>query len=292
MDVVITYVDGNDPCWKVDYEKFTEVPVMAKRFRDWGTLRYLLRGIEKFMPFVGRVHLVVSHKTQVPVWSDTDQLNIVLHEQIIPKEFLPTFNSTAIEMFLHRIPGLDEQYLYFNDDMFPVCPCKETDFFLDGKAYMGMATNLFATGLYKQQCRNADRLARTISGKSISRRFVRPQHICSPMIKSACEEGYAKAEQQILHSISRLREPYNLNQYFFLDFMYHTERLISRKISNKHFSTAIYSAERISSFIKNPDRKFCCINDVRMSEDKFSYYRDVIIEAFEYRLPDKSRFEK
>ena len=120
MDVVITYVDGNDPCWKVDYEKFTEVPVMAKRFRDWGTLRYLLRGIEKFMPFVGRVHLVVSHKTQVPVWSDTDQLNIVLHEQIIPKEFLPTFNSTAIEMFLHRIPGLDEQYLYFNDDMFPV----------------------------------------------------------------------------------------------------------------------------------------------------------------------------
>ena len=39
MDIVITYVDGNDPVWKKDYEKYTEVPVMEKRFRDWGTLK-------------------------------------------------------------------------------------------------------------------------------------------------------------------------------------------------------------------------------------------------------------
>ena len=43
MDIVITYVDGNDPVWKKDYEKYTNVPVMEKRFRDWGTLKYLLR---------------------------------------------------------------------------------------------------------------------------------------------------------------------------------------------------------------------------------------------------------
>ena len=47
MDIVITYVDGNDPVWKKDYEKHTNVPVMQKRFRDWGTLKYLLRGIER-----------------------------------------------------------------------------------------------------------------------------------------------------------------------------------------------------------------------------------------------------
>jgi hypothetical protein len=137
MDAVITYVDGNDPVWKRDYEKTTNVPVMQKRFRDWGTLKYLLRGIESRMPFIRNVYLVVSHPSQVPVWVNQEQLKIVLHKDIIPEEFLPTFNCNPIEMHLHRIPGLDEQYLYFNDDMFPVGDCKSEDFFRDGKAVIG-----------------------------------------------------------------------------------------------------------------------------------------------------------
>ena len=119
MDIVITYVDGNDPVWKQDYEKYTNVPVMQKRFRDWGTLKYLLRGIEVNMPFIRNVYLVVSHPSQVPQWADTQNLKIVLHKDIIPEEYLPTFNCNPIEMHLHRIDGLDEEYLYFNDDMFP-----------------------------------------------------------------------------------------------------------------------------------------------------------------------------
>ena len=103
MDIVITYVDGNDPYWKQDYEKYTNVPVMQKRFRDWGTLKYLLRGIEVNMPFVRNVFLVVSHPSQVPEWVDRDNLRIVLHKDIIPAEYLPVFNSNPIEMHIHRI---------------------------------------------------------------------------------------------------------------------------------------------------------------------------------------------
>ena len=58
MDIVITYVDGNDPVWKQDYEKYTNVPVMQKRFRDWGTLKYLLRGIQSKMPFIKKVKVI------------------------------------------------------------------------------------------------------------------------------------------------------------------------------------------------------------------------------------------
>ena len=89
MDIVITYVDGNDPVWQADYEKFAEVPVLAKRFRDWGTLKYLLRGVEQHMPFVRKAHLVVSHISQVPDWVDTDNVNVVLHKDIIPEDYLP-----------------------------------------------------------------------------------------------------------------------------------------------------------------------------------------------------------
>ncbi|MBQ9722521.1 MAG: hypothetical protein IJV84_03260 [Bacteroidales bacterium] len=291
MDAVITYVDGNDPAWKRDYERYTHVPVMEKRYRDWGTLKYLLRGIETCMPFVRNVYLVVSHESQVPQWADTANLKIVLHRDIIPEEYLPTFNSTAIEMFLHKIEGLNEQFIYFNDDMFPVRTCTEEDFFRDGKARLGMTNHLFASGLYKIQCRNSDRLARKALGLSPSCLFVRPQHICSPMLRSECENAFRAVTDEVLTSISRLREPKNLNQYFYLDYMYHGGKLVAEKISNKHFSTAVASAEKISAFIMEPYRTFCCINDVRMSEEKFNNMRKAIVEAFEVRFPLKSVFE-
>ena len=52
MDAVITYVDGLDPVWQRQYAEAIHRPALSKRYRDWGLLPYLLRGIEQFMPFV------------------------------------------------------------------------------------------------------------------------------------------------------------------------------------------------------------------------------------------------
>lgn len=71
------------------------------------------------MPFVKTVHLVVSNIEQVPAWIDKSKVHVVLHKEIIPACLLPTFNSTTIEMFLHKIPGLAEHFIYSNDDTFP-----------------------------------------------------------------------------------------------------------------------------------------------------------------------------
>ena len=293
MDIVITYVDGNDPVWKQDYEKTTNVPVMEKRFRDWGTLKYLLRGIQTKMPFIRNVYLVVSHPSQVPQWVDQDELKIVLHKDIIPEEFLPTFNCNPIEMHLHRIQGMDEEYIYFNDDMFPVGDCKPEDFFRDGKPVIGYYTHLFASGMYKKICRNSDRLARKALGMKKSCFFTRPQHICSPMLKSQCDELYAKVEDEIRKtSAERTRTEENLNQYLFLDYMNYKGMVIRKKISNKHFSVAIASADSLRDFLHNPTRNLVCINDVRLSESRYETLRGAILNAFESAFPDKSRFEK
>ena len=75
MDIVITYVNGLDPEWQKDYEKHTNTPILEKRFRDWGTLKYLMRGIEKNMPFIRKVHLVVSQESQLPEWIDPANVN-------------------------------------------------------------------------------------------------------------------------------------------------------------------------------------------------------------------------
>lgn len=293
MDVVITYVDGNDPVWQQDYQKYTNVPVMQKRFRDWGTLKYLLRGIEVNMPFIRNVYLVVSHPSQVPAWADTSNLKIVLHEDIIPEEYLPTFNCNPIELHLHRIEGLDDEYLYFNDDMYPVGKCVPEDFFEGGKAKIGYYKHLLAFGMYKKICKNSDRLARKALGMSSSIWFVRPQHIPSPMIRQECDMLYSLVKDEVHKtSASRTRTEDNLNQYLFLDYMYYKGRLVSEAISNKHISVALTSVSRLKEAILQPKGKMLCVNDVHLSDRRYEELRSAMLEAFEKKFPQKSRFEK
>ena len=291
MDIVITYVNGLDPEWQRDYEKYTNVTILEKRFRDWGTLHYLFRGIEVNMPFIRKVHLVVSQESQVPDWVNRQQVNVVLHKDIIPEEFLPTFNCNPIEMHLHRIKDLDEEYLYFNDDIFPMIECKPTDFFREGRGVLGMSRHLFGSDMFKTICRNSDGMARQALGLPSSWFFLRPQHICTPMLKSECEAVYTKLEPQIRASMSRVRASQNLNQYLFLDYMYLKGKLINERLSKKHFSVGITSSRKLQKFIMNPNRKLVCINDVKLSEKRYEKLRKTMLDAFEAKFPKKSKFE-
>ena len=292
MDVVITYVNGMDPLWQKDYVEYTNTPILEKRFRDWGTLRYLMRGIAVNMPFIRKVHLIVARDSQVPEWVNREQVNVVLHKDIIPEEFLPTFNSTPIEMHLHRIKDLDEEYMYFNDDIFPMLPCKKSDFFSDGKCYLGMSHHLFAFDMFKKICRNSDHFARKLLNRNNKLFFLRPQHVCTPMLKSECEALYNLAEDEIRRtSASRTRTAENLNQYLFLDYMNYKGLVINEKISNKHFSVSVASPAKLRSFLKNPDTDLVCINDVKLSESRYESLRDAVLEAFDSVFPEKSKYE-
>ena len=273
MDAVITYVDGLDPEWQESYRTSIGGPSKGKQYRDWGTLRYLLRGIERHLPFVRNVYLVV------------------LHRDIIPEEFLPVFSSSAIEMFLHRIPGLDEEFLYLNDDFFPLRDCKPDYFFRDGKAATSFHKHILARGMYKHHCRNCDRVAREAAGLGPAMLYRRPQHTCGALLRSVCEELWAREGERINASISPLRREDNFNYYIFSDYAFYTGRTFNRKVSNRHFSTAVASMDRVCSFLEKPSSDFACINDVDMSEDKFQLYRKRILEAFERAFPEKSRFE-
>ena len=140
IDIVITWVDGNDPEWRSEKnktrygkEQLAETDDREERFRDWENLRYWFRGIENCAPWVRKVHFVTwGH---LPKWLNTKhpKLNIVRHTDYIPSGFLPTFNSHTIEWNMHRIPGLSEQFVYFNDDMFLLKRTDETDFFRNGR---------------------------------------------------------------------------------------------------------------------------------------------------------------
>lgn len=291
MDAVITYVNGLDPEWQRSYAAFAGEPVLEKRYRDWGTLRYLFRALEKNTPFFESIHLVVASPSQVPSWVNRERVHVVLHSDIIPEEYLPCFSASMIEMFLHRIPGLSGQYVYFNDDLFPVRPMKESSFFRDGRAVKKLSRQLLALNDFKILARDSDRLARRMAGAPRSLFYLRPQHTCTPFLRSRCEELFAAAEKDILSSLSRTRRRGNFNQYLFSDYIFFKGDGISERMSGRHFSLAVADAGKICAFLRNPDRDMVCINDVQMSPERYESIRSALLETFSEILPEKSVYE-
>ncbi len=132
VDAVYTWVDGTDPAWTrrrddrlaaLD-DAWSPESAASSRHVPHDELRYSLRSLETFAPWIRRIFLVTDG--QRPDWLvDHPRLTVVDHREILPPEALPTFNSHAIETGLHRVPGLAEHFLYLNDDFFlgrPVGP--------------------------------------------------------------------------------------------------------------------------------------------------------------------------
>ena len=128
IDLVYTWVDGSDPNWIRNKNKFLEISKTKindneksnKRFINTNELKYSLRGVYKYLPWVNKIYIVVADG-QIPQWLNINhpKIQLIKHSQIFPnKEDLPTFNSHAIECHLHRIPNLTENYIYINDDVF------------------------------------------------------------------------------------------------------------------------------------------------------------------------------
>lgn len=292
MDLVLAYVDGNDPQWQADYAEYVGGKPLGKRFRDWGTLPFLLRGVERNMPFVQRVFLVVARESQVPAWVDRSTVRVVLHRDFIPERYLPLFNASSIELFLPRIPDLGERFLYFNDDIFPVLPLQEGDFFVDGKPAKGYAKQLFALGAFQRLSRNADRLACRVSLQRPGPGYLRPQHCCTPLRRSECLKILERVERELPALVSRVRADGNVNQYFFSDVLLREGKAVNRRLSCRHFSLAATSPGRLDAFLANPDRKLVCINDVEMSKSRFDLLRKTLLSALSRRFPTPSRFER
>ena len=143
IDAVYTWVNGSDPVWLKEMlfyksqldSKRNELSdsvdsFSQSRFRDNDELRYSLRSIEKFAPWIRKIFIVTNG--QVPSWLDLSnpKVQIITHDQIFQnKSQLPTFSSAAIELNLHRIPGISDYFIYFNDDVFLGQPVYPYDFY-------------------------------------------------------------------------------------------------------------------------------------------------------------------
>lgn len=137
IDMVYCWCDGNDPEFqkRKNYYLAKEKgehdsdSVGNHRFVDNEELRYSLRSLNMYAPWIHHVYIVTDR--QVPKWLNTDyeKVTVVDHSEIMPKEIIPCFSSPIIEQYITNIPELSECFLYGNDDMFFGRPIKPEFFF-------------------------------------------------------------------------------------------------------------------------------------------------------------------
>lgn len=226
IDFVVPYVNNQDNVWRDTYIKFCQKNNLKDRIVDligarYGGLTYIyyqLKLVNKNMPWINKIFLLLSNKEQIDKSKLPSNVEIVYHEQFIPFVFRPTFNSTTIEMFLWNIPNLGEYFIYANDDMLPTGKLEPKDFFENGKIKIGWREDEWALfqNMYSCQCHNGQvAITRRLKAEYSENLLLRPLHSFTPMIKSHCKESYDLIKDLINPHIRAFRTMYQYNQYIY-----------------------------------------------------------------------------
>lgn len=323
IDVVMIWVDGNDPDWINDFNKYRSNNAgdkRANRFRDWDNLKYWFRGIDKFMPWVRKVHFVTCG--HYPNWLNLNspKLHFVKHSDYIPCEYLPTFNANTIELNLHRIEGLSEKFIYFNDDMFVIAPVDKERFFKnDLPCDMGVHTALICNGIGHIVYNDIEIINRHFNKKDVIKKdffkyfnlrygkellkniciapwpqitgFVNP-HTAAPFLKSTFVNVWRK-EESVLHRTCqhKFRTNEDVNQYLFRFWQICSGHFYPINVRKNTAQIAILknNLNEIKQYITTQSKNIICLHDEVNSD--FEYCKNKIIDYFEAILPEKSSFE-
>ncbi|MCR5546584.1 MAG: Stealth CR1 domain-containing protein [Lachnospiraceae bacterium] len=330
IDIVVLWVDGNDPKWQKEKQQYEQMELHGEnhnqRYRDFGLMPYWFRGMEENLDWIGKIYFVTwGH---VPSWLNTEhqKLEIVYHEDIVPKEYLPLFNSDAIEIFVKNIKGLSEQFLYFNDDMFLMQKTSVDRFYKHGLpkdmlAFQPVVANESDETMPYITLNNAMSLAHHFKKREgvkahpshyfhigypllyffynlLELGFPRytafyTVHGPSPMLKSVYEEVWEKEREALERTARhRFRSKEDISQYLFREWAKLSGKFVPY---NSHKDLTYFNLgekdEALYNEIQTRKNLFLCINDSNAKID-FEGTKIRLKEAFEVAFPQKSSFEK
>ena len=326
IDFVLPWVDDSDPTWQQslrEYAQSEKGDARPVRFRDWGTLKYWFRGVEKFAPWVNNIYFITCG--HYPDWLNINhpKLRFLKHSDYIPEKYLPTFCSHTIELNLHRIESLSERFVYFNDDTFIVDRIKPERFFVNDKVrdiavlaasqprgnirdYIMANTTGFInrffdkTEVFKKNPRGwfspcyGKLLLRTIalSPYPAFTGFYNP-HLPNPFFKTTLKEVWDLDFQTLDQTCShKFRDYRNVNQYVCR--YYQLVKGLFEPI-NPWKTSATYHINnneiltKALEVITNQKKAIICVNDGDKTD--FEHSKPLLCEAFDKILPDKCSFE-
>lgn len=327
IDFVITWVDSNDPAWQKEFKTYLPQSqytddVRYIRYRCWENLRYWFRGVEKFAPWVNRVHLVTCG--QIPEWLNMNapKLNFIKHSDYIPEEYLPTFNSDTIILNLHRIKGLSEHFVFFDDDMFLIDKVGQEQFFRNGLPCDKAAFNALSPSsnfthnvvndinIINVSFKKYEMLRKYFwkwfspqAGTKLLRTlFLLPwphftgfydPHLPQVFLKSTFEEVWEKHEDVLLRTTAaRFRGIADVTSWLFRYWQLAKGDFVPLNVNRDgaYFSMSDDSLNKIVQTIEYQKKRIICLNDGEVSS--FETAKERINAAFQKILPEKSSFEK
>lgn len=309
VDLVYLWCDGNDPEFKrkrlETLEKYKNIKLDKEgtsdfRFIEMEELKYSLRSAEKYAPWIRNIYLVTYE--QIPKWLNTNnpKIKVIDHKDIIPAKYLPTFNSSAIEVFLPQIPGLSEHFLFANDDMFfwgdvdkeffftqeggePICRTSK-------RITKTPKNSLFGTTVYTAYKMVLEKFGKNVPYWS--------HHGIDSYRKSDYLEciDHFKDELELTAS-HKFREETDVQRMIFSYYAIAQKGAVVKEYPHKWYDKLItrinetcYSSCTIKKMkhFRNKDFKLFCINDGRKTTDKDRLYMKNMLEE---KFPEKSSYE-
>ncbi|MEV5440227.1 stealth family protein [Streptomyces sp. NPDC052682] len=312
IDVVYTWVDDSDPHWRASRDAARRQLTLApdtglheqaandSRYTSRDELRYSLRSIHQYAPWVRTIFLVTAG--QVPSWLNTDfpGIRVVDHREIFSDPgALPTFNSHAIESQLHHIPELSEHFLYLNDDVFFGRPVQPGQFFhANGLTKFFQSKALIPSGRASTEDlpvnaagKNSRGLIAQHFGTVISQKMKHTPHPLRRSVLEEIEQVYAHAHRVTQHS--RFRAPSDvpiassLHHYY----AYHSARATVGDIRYVYIDLADEPAERrLNTLLARRNFDTFCMNDTVTAADPEAQSR-MVARFLDAYFPVPSPFE-
>ncbi|OUE27922.1 stealth family protein [Clavibacter michiganensis] len=277
IDMVFSWVDGNDPEFqKRRAERMKDVVVgegddSEARFRQIDELKYALRSVYLFAPWVRRIFIVTD--SPKPAWlADHPGVTFVRSEEFFTDPAaLPTHNSQAVESQLQHIPGLSEHFLYSNDDMFFGRPVQPGMFFspggitkfIEASTRIGLGDNDSDRSGFENSARVNRRLLMDRFGRLITRHL---EHAATPLRKSVLLELEREfAEDFHRTQLSRFRSSTDISV---TNSLYHyyaqmTARAVQQESAKVTYvdTTSRAGLDLLPGLLKRRSQDFFCLND-------------------------------
>nr|WP_258314854.1 stealth family protein [Streptomyces sp. Act143] len=306
VDAVYTWVDGHDPAWRQRRaacagQAYHEEADNAARYLNRDELRYSLRALSQYAPWVRTVHLITDD--QVPAWLDTGAagLHVVGHKEIFSDpSLLPTFNSHAIESQLHHIDGLSEHFLYFNNDVFLGRCVVPQDFFLaNGLTRFFPSSVLIPPGEpnpldvpVAAAGKNNRALIEAAFGTVVNQKMKHTPHalrrsVLYEMEARFPEEHHATAGHRF-RSLDDVSFVSSLHHYY----AFHTARAVPGHLRYAYLDVSHPAlATRLAALLARRDRQVFCLNDTVSGEQEQDARSDLITDFLEAYFPIPGPYE-
>lgn len=288
IDFVVPMVFHDDLSWQANFRKVNRIfnendPFDFVRWRSWGTEHLLIRCVKKFMPFVRTIYILLAQESQKQDWMDDEGVRVVYHRDFIPGKYLPTFNSCTIEMFLNNIPSISNRFIYANDDMFPLYPLTEDDFFYGDVPVQSCGFKPYPSSpnIFHELCLSGLNFVAREFGLKYTNVILKGGHGFTPVVKQTCDYLWYIGRKHIEESITPFRNGKNFSQWIYMWWHHLSGNYVDSCRKTSYISTVNSVDEILSSIEKS--KGVLCINDNECVKD-YSKYAIAVRKAIENKL--------